>query len=811
MKPLWINGINGLYNELYTPDTRSMAAQDISVQDNLLDLGLYFWRSLLQERSVVGILDQLEENIHCKENQRPQFLAILQNKTQFIQKVLNARVKICDQSLSPRQLFNEIETLSILCELFSRFRFSPFNLTIQDGFVFNEISSKDIIEKSLNHTKNPCLSFIKENILPVIHAYSPDVLFCSGRVTYSQIACAVLVKRSAHKTHICVTRHSSEYYALNKIDGLLQKNDTLFSVVDSVILERFGETEKNLLECLAGNRPLSSVPNIIYKNSLNKITKTEYMPPSLETMPRIVKRPEQLDGLTVSPAEVFDVHLTPNTKCFWNKCSFCGINQKYTHEYRLDGENELEFKLDHISKNIPDKSFVWFIDEALPASQLRTIAEYFVRNRNEYMWQVCSRIDESLIERGLPEALAKSGLKEMRLGLESASYTVLRLMEKFDDRFSLELVEEIVKEYSAKGISIHFPIIIGFPGEEKVDRQKTYDFLTGILQPSQAVTFNINIFGLDVTSRVFKRWPQYNISKVSLPCPPIFFLGNIATWEGTSKESDGLLDIERNNFMRDKLYPWMPPNAFTKPTTFYRLSETIRDTLIWKSVHFEDLINSSLAYAADRCIRKADFLTYCEKENGMTLIYNWETHHYLEGNQFFANVLKTWDYPQSILDGIRRLEGVDPELYKKKDLAILINKLISHGYLILATDDKAPTTRREMVKSFYDAMYFFEEYPYTITPDSFLTENRHLLKGGVALEIGIGTGKNIAGLLEMGYEIHGVDLSAVAVENLKKKHHDDRCVFEVADICDMPIAESCYSLVVCSLVLSHLDDQELVS
>ncbi len=55
-------------------------------------------------------------------------------------------------------------------------------------------------------------------------------------------------------------------------------------------------------------------------------------------------------------------------------------------------------------------------------------------------------------------------------------------------------------------------------------------------------------------------------------------------------------------------------------------------------------------------------------------------------------------------------------------------------------------------------------------PAALLVENRSLLpKGGKALDIGMGTGRNALYLASLGFRVTGIDLSAVAVEKCRQK------------------------------------------
>lgn len=67
-----------------------------------------------------------------------------------------------------------------------------------------------------------------------------------------------LIKKEFPNVHISISRHSSEYYSLNKLESYLTQNDYLFKMVDSIILEYYDETEGKLLSALENNEELST-------------------------------------------------------------------------------------------------------------------------------------------------------------------------------------------------------------------------------------------------------------------------------------------------------------------------------------------------------------------------------------------------------------------------------------------------------------------------------------------------------------------------------------------------------------------------
>lgn len=674
----------GLYQELYHPTPEFLLHPEKAADgQGLLDSNSLFWADILSRRTVEKTLELAAETFAGSEHVPLPFRAAMAIPEAFAERVLDAKIHITDQGLPPQKFFSDVETLNIYCALYAHvLGKNKAAFSIQNGWLLQEDSAEEVFQKCLNVDENPYLVFIRSTVLPLVKVAQPSVVFLAGRPGYFSFALARLIKACVPSVFICVTRHSSEYYSMNKIDFLLTHNEYLFQAADAVILEHFSQVEKELLNALARDLPLHNIPNMIVRADTGEIRHTGYrqMAPAADE-PSIVQRRPQYHGtpMQIAPDKAVNAHLFPYVKCYWNRCSFCGINQKYHFENPAKAYASIHQQLDGLKKAIGTAQYVWFIDEALPPDALGEIAAYFTQRMPGIIWQARCRIEPALLDGELPETLARSGLRELRLGLESGSAPVLKKMNKFDDSFSFVLVEEICKRYTACGISIHFPIIIGFPGETDSDRRATYDLLRLLTGKYPAVTFNINLFGLDIGSRVFQHWYDFDIQSISFPCEPSHYLGNILRWEDASTDFR-LLMRERDQFMRELLYPWMPAHALTPPHILYRLSETIRDTLLWKARSlWPNALNADLPY---RKMRTGDITQIYDSSKDLYYIYSWNSHHYMIGNRYFTDLLKIFRTPCTPEDALEALSRMTVYSYTRADLSLLIERLVHDQYLI---------------------------------------------------------------------------------------------------------------------------------
>jgi hypothetical protein len=272
--------------------------------------------------------------------------------------------------------------------------------------------------------------------------------------------------------------------------------------------------------------------------------------------------------------------LFPNTTCSWGKCSFCGINQKYLCESR-PCEESLTEKIEIIRELVADGvQWWWFRDEAVPENLLRSFAQAVIDSKIKFIWHIRSRLDGGF-NKELCELLYRSGLREIRFGLETAASEIQKLINKFE-HFDLDEIEGIVERFCDSGIKVHFPCIIGFPNESVEQRQETYTFLRKLRTKFDLFSYNINSLQLDVASEFYKHPKKFGIINIELPCEEELFIGNFAkSWQYENSDFDVSELVKEQEAVMRELYPFVPEMSFTPVRAYYRLAENMRLTLRW--------------------------------------------------------------------------------------------------------------------------------------------------------------------------------------------------------------------------------------
>lgn len=632
---LHVCSFGGLHHEMYLPDTDSLFIREIPKSSKgLLQANAFFWAEHFQPARVLALAHTL---MKCEglADSKAAYWAIAANPSLFVDQVVEASQKICDQALGIREFYRYVETLQILCRLYSELVYAPHKLTLEEGFLVYEKSSLALFNTCLNPSINPYLKFILEHCTPVIEAVQPDMVWLNGRITISSMALSRLIKKSHPHTHISVVGHSSEYYSLNKIIKYLLRNEVLFSVIDSIVLDDADQSRDALLEAVAEGKDLSSVPNLLFarrssgtvtveQTHFKRFTSTEPLVEHLQFRP-----PSSHVPLRLCPSALVNVKLFPDHACYWNKCMFCGINQKY-HGVGTGSEN-LDWDVGpalECFQTLQQRGvkYVWAIDEAIPPQTLRSLALGLLAQGNKIIWQARSRFDSALLEqKNTCELLASAGLKEIRFGLESASPRILKRMRKFPPGVFPNVVQETVKRFHECGVSVHCPIIIGYPTESESERTQTLKFLDNLCQKYSTFSFNINIFGFDIKSPLFSAWIEEGLTKLQLPCEGRYLLGNLVDWDcEAAPYHREILEQERNEVMHRLLYPWLPKDSETSPHVLYRLTETTRNTLTFRATYSSDVPDEITKRQASPTLISAGKPGF--QKGDKSLLYDWRTH-----------------------------------------------------------------------------------------------------------------------------------------------------------------------------------------
>ena len=637
MKEVIINTPSG-YTSLISSEYETIDNTNIS---NYLDINELFWKDIFSDISINKTLKYAEKYYKKSESLSLKMQVILNNTSLFYKNLMQALNFKFSINTTKQEYFCCLETLEMFCELYTVCWTSPFQLNIAEGFIHPKDSSMFLDEFCMNSNYNPYLSFIEKLVIPKLAKDKVDILWVHGRPNIAIFSLLKYIKTKFPKIYIVLCDPKTEYYSLFKIKELLIRNTPLFNIFDCILFTNEENSRREIVTAVAQRcEPQNaygclyrSEDKIIYKENISHIPKESIIPYKIS------------------------LKLFTNHCCYWNKCTFCGINQKYD----MSCENDLNWDITRaidvlIARSKNKNKYMWLIDEAIPPIILKKLVLEFSKYNFNFIWHFRTRIEPELVDVGLVDLLWENGVRSIILGFESASKRILKHMNKtFCDDY-LIIAEKIVALYTSKGIHIHFPVLIGFPTETDNERELSFQFVEYLSEKYPLFSYNINILELDISSSLFKNWLSYDIKQLKFPCPPKYFLGNSIEWD-----SDYETLNQQRNLQMKRQFIWYPNESCLSVNTFYNLWEQKKGLLCNENVF--ELGTQKFVLNSNYNLNSNTLLF--QLTSGDICLYNYDTHIFICGGEIIKSVYNALSEHWDTNEIISKYSFCDEEILKE--------------------------------------------------------------------------------------------------------------------------------------------------
>lgn len=335
---------------------------------------------------------------------------------------------------------------------------------------------------------------------------------------------ARLIKKYWPDTHVTVGG--------TMMSALFQKKFPLefFRWFDSVL---FFEAEISLLQLvqtLADNKDIAKVSNLAYCRN-GQVIRT---PVSSERVPADALPTPDFDGLPLSrylsPEAVLP--LAGSRGCYWRKCTFC-TRQHFIDCFRQRSPEKIINDMITLKNRYGAKNF-FFVDECVSPAVLNALAEGIVAAGLNIRWSCYVRFEKKLADKTFCRKLARSGLRMLYFGLESACQRIIDLMGKGVRK---ETIARVISATGSAGILNMILYFVGFPSETREEAMETMTFL---MDNQKHVTFALaGQFLLEENSQIFADPERFGITEIS-PLSSRSDLGIIYNY----KTASGLSSIE---------------------------------------------------------------------------------------------------------------------------------------------------------------------------------------------------------------------------------------------------------------------------
>ncbi|MEP6887057.1 MAG: radical SAM protein [Nitrospirales bacterium] len=303
---------------------------------------------------------------------------------------------------------------------------------------------------------------------PAIEAERPDVIGISivlQQQLFSTMTFCALIKQHFPNIHVTIGGNT-----VTRLRDVLPDKPELFALFDSAVVYE-GETAfLQLVEAVGAGRELTSVPNVIYRDTMGIHTSPLSFAEDMASLP-----PPDFDGLPLEkyflPERILPYLATRG--CYWGRCEFCDHGEGYTAGYRTKKIDEVMEEIRGLRDKYQTRHF-HFTDESYPPALFRKLTRKLVETNMDIAWTTHMRFEKSLLDDAVWKDAVDSGCRYLHFGYESGNERVLKLMDKAT---TTEVIHRSLELSAGVGIWNHVMGFFGFPGERREDALDSIRFL----------------------------------------------------------------------------------------------------------------------------------------------------------------------------------------------------------------------------------------------------------------------------------------------------------------------------------------------
>jgi anaerobic magnesium-protoporphyrin IX monomethyl ester cyclase len=310
------------------------------------------------------------------------------------------------------------------------------------------------LQKAINVDDHPIWS----EVLSVVKEYDPDLVGVA--ITFST------AWKIASKIANMIKKWNPEVkIVVGGAHATLAPEDTIRT--DNIDFVVRGEGERTILELVEGN-PIPEIEGLSWKTANGGIV---HNPPR--------KMIENLDELPFPDYELELVQIDPKEDYVTIACSRgCSHNCAYCSSPKIWGRHVRFRSVENVIEEIKHRYYKYgvrrlhFADDTFNSNKryVTDLCSKIVRNHLAISWSCDARIN--LLDEDLLKMMKSAGCKRLKLGLESGSDRVLKMIMKGT---TVNQIREKIKIVKKVGIRFTAYIMLGFPTETREEMMASYN------------------------------------------------------------------------------------------------------------------------------------------------------------------------------------------------------------------------------------------------------------------------------------------------------------------------------------------------
>jgi anaerobic magnesium-protoporphyrin IX monomethyl ester cyclase len=334
-------------------------------------------------------------------------------------------------------------------------------------------NSRNLLQGGRDPQGNIFLDIYQRGVIADIEREQPDIVGISIPTMGQMLAgmtLGYLIKETGLPCHVTVGGPH-----ISMLREELPRTPAIFDLFDSAIVFDGEMPLLRLAEALDGDRDLTKVPNLIYRENGNHRSGGQIQVTAYEEPEKFADLPlPDFDGLPLdrylSPELVLP--LLTSRGCYHGKCAFCNVGYGGPTAFcQLSAERVVD-QMAALQRKY-NVRHIFFADEAITPRNLRGMSLLLAGADTPIYWGGCARFERT-ISGELLGSMYQGGCRMLLFGLEAAAEPVIRRIGK---GVEIEQVGRILRESSEAGIWNHVFFFFGFPGETIEEAQETVNFL----------------------------------------------------------------------------------------------------------------------------------------------------------------------------------------------------------------------------------------------------------------------------------------------------------------------------------------------
>ncbi|GAA1910894.1 B12-binding domain-containing radical SAM protein [Streptantibioticus ferralitis] len=273
--------------------------------------------------------------------------------------------------------------------------------------------------------------------------------------------------------------------------------DARMSNLSALVL---GEGETRVVALLDDAKRRAELPGVMWRDRLLGTNGTgiapgkdtaKWLAPNVNELPFVDRAYLPQDPYRASDGRT-EANIVGSRGCPYD-CGFCGaaVSANPDIAIRTREPANIVDELDHLHAEFGTTAFRFVDDLFLGAARIiGPSMEAFTAHKigDRYVWDATGRIN--VLHRAgdaLLDILARNGLREVALGIESGSDRVLKAMDK---RITAEMTETVTRRLLERGINVKGYFILGYPGEQPDDLDATVRHIHNLWKLADALPGN---------------------------------------------------------------------------------------------------------------------------------------------------------------------------------------------------------------------------------------------------------------------------------------------------------------------------------